>query len=188
VCPRERVLASTRLPPLLRRSSEGPTGLRVSEPPPMRPHALSVPLALVCPSLASADGLSPEEAAKKMKLPPGFSMRAVAAEPMIRQPVSISFDDRGRMWVLQYLQYPNYAGLKPVKQDQYLRTIWDKVPEPPPPGPKGADRLTILSDPDEHGVYRKSKDFVTGLNIASGFCLGNGGVYVVQPPYLLFYP
>ena len=145
-------------------------------------------IAFLVPSMAFAEGLTPEEAAKKMKLPPGFSVRAVAAEPMIRQPVSISFDDRGRMWVLQYLQYPNYAGLKPVKQDQYLRTIWDKVPEPPPHGPKGADRLTICFDPDENGVYRKSKDFVTGLNIASGFCLGNGGVYVVQPPYLLFYP
>jgi putative membrane-bound dehydrogenase-like protein len=143
---------------------------------------------LLAPSLAAADGLSPEEAAKKMKLAPGFSVRAVAAEPMIRQPVSVSFDDRGRMWVLQYLQYPNYAGLKPVKQDQYLRTIWDKVPEPPPKGPKGLDRLTICYDPDENGVYRKSKDFVGGLNIASGFCLGNGGVYIVQPPYLLFYP
>ena len=149
---------------------------------------LSLLIALAIPSIALADGLTPEEAAKKMKLPPGFSVRAVAAEPMIRQPVSISFDDRGRMWVLQYLQYPNYAGLKPVKQDQYLRTIWDKVPEPPPHGPKGADRLTICFDPDENGVYRKSKDFVTGLNIASGFCLGHGGVYVVQPPYLLFYP
>jgi putative membrane-bound dehydrogenase-like protein len=143
-------------------------------------------LALAGP--APAQGLTPIEAAERMKLPPGFTARCVASEPRIRQPVSISFDTRGRLWVLQYLQYPNYAGLKPVKQDQYLRTVWDKVPEPPPKGPKGADRLTILFDPDEHGVFRQSKDFVTGLNIASGFCLGNGGVYVVQPPYLLFYP
>jgi putative membrane-bound dehydrogenase-like protein len=143
---------------------------------------------LALPSAAAAQGFPPEEAARRMQLPPGFTARVVAAEPMIRQPVSIEFDDRGRMWVLQYLQYPNYAGLKPLKQDQYLRTVWDKVPEPPPFGPKGADRLTICYDPDENGVYRKSKDFVSGLNIASGFCLGHGGVYVVQPPYLLFYP
>src|SRR5262245_33910686 len=143
---------------------------------------------LACGSFANAAGLTPEEAVKRFKLPEGCSVRAVATEPMIRQPVSMSFDARGRLWVLQYLQYPNYAGLKPVKQDQYLRTIWDKVPEPPPHGPKGLDRITILSDPDENGVFRKSKDFVTGLNIASGFCIGNGGVYVVQPPYLLFYP
>jgi putative membrane-bound dehydrogenase-like protein len=144
---------------------------------------------LVCAACASAgDALTPEEAVKRFKLPPGFSVRTVAAEPMIRQPTSMSFDSRGRLWVLQELQYPHYAGLKPVKQDQYLRTVYDKVPEPPPHGPKGADRITILYDPDENGVFRKSKDFVTGLNIASGFCLGNGGVYVAQPPYLLFYP
>jgi putative membrane-bound dehydrogenase-like protein len=143
----------------------------------------------ICASFASsADALTPEEAVKRFKLPDGFSVRAVATEPMIRQPVSMSFDARGRLWVLQYLQYPHYAGLKPVKQDQYLRTVYDKVPDPPPHGPKGADRLTILYDPDENGVFRKSKDFVTGLNIASGFCIGNGGVYVAQPPYLLFYP
>ncbi|HSQ54913.1 MAG TPA: PVC-type heme-binding CxxCH protein, partial [Gemmata sp.] len=154
----------------------------------MKYLAIAFPLALLCAPSASAQGLSPDEAVKRMKLPEGFSARCVASEPMIRQPVSISFDNRGRLWVLQYLQYPNYAGLKPVKQDQYLRTIWDKVPDPPPNGPKGLDRITILSDPDEHGVFRKSKDFVAGLNIASGFCIGHGGVYVAQPPYLLFYP
>jgi putative membrane-bound dehydrogenase-like protein len=100
----------------------------------------------------------------------------------------MSFDDRGRLWVLQYLQYPNPAGLKPVKVDQYLRTKYDRIPEPPPKGPRGADRLTILYDPDANGRFTKAKDFVTGLNLASGFCLGNGGVYVAQPPYLLFYP
>jgi putative membrane-bound dehydrogenase-like protein len=147
----------------------------------------AVLVAMLSASPLFAQGFPPEEAAKRMKLPEGFSARCVASEPMIRQPTSISFDNRGRLWVLQYLQYPNYAGIKAVKQDQYLRTIWDKTPEPPPHGPRGADRITILYDPDEHGVFRKSRDFVTGLNIASGFCLGNGGVYVVQPPYLLFY-
>ncbi|MCS6864344.1 MAG: ThuA domain-containing protein [Gemmataceae bacterium] len=145
---------------------------------------------LACASSAvvtANDALTPAEAVKRFKLPAGFQVRAVATEPMIRQPVSISFDARGRLWVLQYLQYPHYAGLKPVQQDQYLRTIYDKIPAPPPHGPVGADKITILYDPDENGVFRKSKDFVTGLNIASGFCLGRGGVYVAQPPYLLFY-
>jgi putative membrane-bound dehydrogenase-like protein len=144
-------------------------------------------VALVAPSVLG-QGFAPDEAVKRMKLPDGFTVRAVATEPMIRQPVSMSFDARGRLWVLQYLQYPNPAGLKAVKQDQYLRTVWDKTPEPPPKGDKGADRITILYDPDEHGVYKKSKDFLQGLNCASGFCIGNSGVYVAQPPYLLFYP
>ncbi len=146
--------------------------------------ALSM-LLLASPLLAQP--LSPADAVAKMKLPDGFTARCVASEPMIRQPLSISFDHTGRLWVLQYLQYPNPAGLKPVKQDQYLRTQWDKVLDPPPKGPKGLDKVTICYDPDANGVFQKSKDFVTGLNVASGFCLANDGVYVVQPPYLLFY-
>ena len=142
---------------------------------------------LFLPSLIFAQGFSPEEAVKRMQVPEGFKVKLVACEPMIRQPLSIDFDERGRMWVLQYLQYPNPAGLKPIKQDQYLRTIWDRVPEPPPKGPKGVDRITICFDPDANGRYRKSKDFVSDLNLASGFCIGQGGVFVVQPPYLLFY-
>ncbi len=103
------------------------------------------------------------------------------------QPVTMTFDDKGRMWVIQYLQYPTPAGLKAIKVDQYLRTVYDRVPEPPPKGPKGADRITILSDPDENGHFRKAKDCIDGLNLASGMCLGYGGVFVFQTPYLLFY-
>lgn len=137
---------------------------------------------------AAAQGFSPEEAVKRMKVPDGFRVKLVACEPEIRQPLSITFDARGRMWVIQYLQYPTPEGLKPVEVDQYLRTKYDRVPEPPPKGPRGADRITILEDPDENGRYRRAKDFVTGLNLATGMALGHGGVFVVQPPYLLFYP
>jgi putative membrane-bound dehydrogenase-like protein len=151
-----------------------------------RPWGVVALLLSAGPSLG--EGYSPEAAAARMTLPAGFTATPVAAEPTVRQPVSISFDARGRLWVMQYLQYPNPAGLKAVRRDEWLRTVWDRVPEPPPAGPKGADRLTILSDPDERGVYRKSHDFVNGLNLASGFCIGRGGVYVAQPPYLLFYP
>lgn len=135
-----------------------------------------------------AQGLSPKQAIEKMQVPAGMEVRLVASEPQVRQPLSMFFDPKGRLWVLQYLQYPNPAGLKAVKQDQYLRTIWDRVPEAPPKGPKGADKITILYDRDENGLFRKSKDFVTGLNLASGMIYGHDGLFVVQPPYLLFYP
>src|SRR6266851_2918365 len=132
---------------------------------------ISALVAVVCSLSAGmirAQGFSAEEAIKRMKVPPGFHVKLAACEPEVRQPVTMTFDDRGRLWVIQYLQYPNPAGLKPVKVDQYLRTVYDRVPEPPPKGPKGADRITILSDPDANGRYRKSRDFVTGLNLASG--------------------
>src|SRR4051794_21033227 len=46
-----------------------------------------------------AGGLTPEDAVKRMRVPDGFEVRLVASEPLIRQPVSMSFDDRGRLWV-----------------------------------------------------------------------------------------
>src|SRR5690349_1571715 len=158
----------------------------------MKKHGpLSVVAAISCCLLSTrllAGGLAPEEALRRMKVSDGFEARLVACEPAIRQPLSMTFDDRGRLWVIQYLQYPNPAGLKPVAVDQFLRTKYDRLPEPPPKGPRGLDRITVLEEPDAGGRYRKARDFVPGLNLASGMTLGHGGVWVVQPPYLLFYP
>lgn len=145
-------------------------------------------LGLFLAGLAFAAGYSPEEAVRRMKAADGFRVRLVAAEPLVRQPVTLTFDDRGRLWTVQYIQYPAPAGLKPVEVDQYLRTRYDRVPEPPPHGPKGADRVTILDGPDAQGRLHKAKDFISGLNLASGLCLGHGGAFVLQVPYLLFYP
>ena len=94
----------------------------------------------------------------------------------------------GRLWTIQYLQYPNPAGLKRVKVDRWSRTVYDRVPEPPPHGPRGADRITILEDTDGDGRADKFQDFVDGLNLCTGVDFGHGGVFVLQVPYLLFYP
>lgn len=149
-----------------------------------RPSAVLAVLLSAAPALGQ--GYPPEQAAGKMAVPPGFRVSLVAGEPLVRQPVAIDFDDRGRLWVMQYLQYPNPAGLTRAKVDRFSRTVYDRVPEPPPRGPKGADRLTIL-EPDSDGKMR-AKDFVSGLNLASAFAFGHGGVFVLQVPYLLFYP
>ena len=140
------------------------------------------------PRAAVAQGYAPDEATRHMTVPEGLEVQLVAAEPLVRQPVAIEFDDAGRLWVIQYLQYPNPAGLKRTKVDRYSRTQYDKVPEPPPRGPRGADRITILEDTDGDGRADRAKDFVDGLNLATGLAFGHGGVFVMQAPYLLFYP
>jgi hypothetical protein len=139
-------------------------------------------------SLGRPQGYSPETAVVKMQLADGFTIKLVASEPPVRKPVAIEFDDRGRPWVIQYLQYPNPAGLTRVQVDRYSRTVYDRVPEPPPCGPKGADRITILEGINDEGRATKGKDFVKGLNLATGLAFGHGGVFVLQAPYLLFYP
>jgi putative membrane-bound dehydrogenase-like protein len=150
--------------------------------------ALAGPGLSVVPSAASAQGYPPDEAPRKMSVPEGLEVELVAAEPLVRQPVAIEFDDAGRLWVIQYLQYPNPSGLARAKVDRYSRTTYDKFPDPPPRGPRGADRITILEDADGDGRAESSKDFVSGLNLASGLAFGHGGVFVLQVPYLLFYP
>src|SRR6185295_7729897 len=98
-----------------------------------------------------------------------------ASEPTVRQPVCIDFDDRGRLWVVQYLQYPNPAGLKRVKVDRYSRTIYDQIPEPPPKGPQGADRITMLDWGAE--PRRGPADVIEDLNLCSGIAFGHGGTF-----------
>jgi putative membrane-bound dehydrogenase-like protein len=143
---------------------------------------------LLCRRSAQGQGYSPQEAPRRMTVAEGFTVTLVASEPEVRQPILVKFDDRGRLWVIQYLQYPNPAGLKRVAVDRYSRTVYDRVPEPPPKGPRGADRITICEDTDGDGQADRFKDFVDGLNLATGLAFGHGGVFVIQAPYLLYYP
>ncbi len=133
-------------------------------------------------------GLTAEQSLAKMQVAQGFEIQLVASEPLVRQPVAIEFDDRGRLWVIQYLQYPNPSGLARVTVDRFSRTKYDRVPEPPPRGPRGADRITILEDTNGDGQMDQGHDFIDGLNLATGIAFGHGGVFVLNVPYLLFYP
>jgi len=129
-----------------------------------------------------------QEAAEEFRTRKDVEVEVVASEPVIRQPLYMSWDHRGRMWVLQYLQYPFPAGLKVVEYDNYLRAVFDKVPEPPPHGVKGKDTITVFEDTNGDGTYDQHKDVITGLNIATSVVVGHGGIWVSNPPYLLFYP
>jgi glucose/arabinose dehydrogenase/mono/diheme cytochrome c family protein len=131
---------------------------------------------------------APEESLRLFTVTDGLLMEVVASEPTIRQPLTLHFDERGRLWVVQYIQYPFPAGLKVVKYDKYLRAVFDKVPLPPPNHVRGADKITILEDTDGDGRFESHKDFLTGLNIATSVAVGCDGVFVLNPPYLLFYP
>jgi putative membrane-bound dehydrogenase-like protein len=132
--------------------------------------------------------LNPAESARSFTVPNDLEIEQVIAEPIVRQPVFLNFDERGRMWVVQYLQYPAPAGLKEVSRDKFWRAVYDKIPDPPPRGVKGLDKITIHEDTDGDGVFDKHKTFIDGLNIATSCVKGRGGVWVLNPPYLLFYP
>ena len=49
---------------------------------------------------------TPEEERRGFHLPPGFEVQLVAAEPYVRKPINMNFDDRGRLWVTESAEYP----------------------------------------------------------------------------------
>ncbi|MCB1203935.1 MAG: c-type cytochrome [Verrucomicrobiae bacterium] len=132
--------------------------------------------------------LSPQEAAKTFTTTDGLTMEQILAEPDVEQPFHFSYDGKGRLWVIHSRQYPYPAGLRMLSRDRYYRAHYDKVPLPPPNHDPGADLVTIHEDTDGDGRYDTRKVFVEGLNMANAVLPGKGGVWVMNAPYLLFYP
>jgi glucose/arabinose dehydrogenase len=106
--------------------------------------------------------LSPADAIKKMVVPKGFHVQTVAAEPNLVNPVSMCFDEKGRVWVTESLEYPRRSA-----------------------GP-GQDRIKVLEDTNHDGSMDQVTIFAEGLNIPSGIAVGYGGVWVANAPDLLF--
>ncbi len=105
---------------------------------------------------------SPEEALERMTVPDGFNVELVASEPDVVNPVAMTFDDRGRIWITESVEYPRK------------------------PAGRGRDRVKILEDTDGDGRTDKVSIFADGLNIPSGVAIGYGGVWVLNAPDLLF--
>jgi hypothetical protein len=87
--------------------------------------------------------LSPPVSASRFKVPEDLAIDLVLSEPEIAQPVSVGFDERGRLWVVEYRQYPEVAGLKVLSRDGVWRVVHDKIPPAPPNQVRGLDRITI---------------------------------------------
>ena len=110
--------------------------------------------------------LSPEEELKTFKLPPGFRIELVASEPMIESPVAISFDDQGRMFV--------------VEMRSYMRDLEGTTEKDP------TSRVSLLTDTDGDGRMDKASAFLDNLVMARGVMAVKGGAFVAEPPNLFF--
>jgi putative membrane-bound dehydrogenase-like protein len=110
-------------------------------------------------------GLTPEKAAEVMTLPPGFKVTAFAGEPDVRQPVAMTIDHRGRLWVAENYAYPRKQNPKLAK-----------------------DRILIFEDTDGDGKFDRRTVFYEGLNMVTGMEVGHGGVWVGQAPEFVFIP
>jgi uncharacterized protein len=108
--------------------------------------------------------LSPQDSGKLIQVPPGFEVSLFAAEPDIVNPIYVSWDHRGRAYVIETLDYPN------------------NLQE----GNVGHDRITICEDTDGDGRADKFTVFADGLSIPTSLVFANGGVICTNGTQLLF--
>src|SRR3954462_6040078 len=115
----------------------------------------------------SSPVLSPEESIKKMHIESGFAVKLVAAEPLTVAPVALNFDDKGRIWVVEMVDYmPDTVG---TGEDRPL------------------GKVVILSDKNGDGVMDERKVFLDSLVLPRAICLIENGILVAEPPKLYHY-
>ncbi|HET6572954.1 MAG TPA: PVC-type heme-binding CxxCH protein [Fimbriiglobus sp.] len=120
--------------------------------------------------LAAAAGPAPKSpltpGAEKatFHLAPGLRIDLIAAEPEVESPVACAFDEAGKLWVVEMLDYPNG----------------------PPKGEPGQGRIKVLEDRDGDGRYEHATVFADKLLFANGLLPWDGGVIVTAAPHILF--
>jgi putative membrane-bound dehydrogenase-like protein len=107
---------------------------------------------------------TPDESMKFIQVPAEFRLELFASEPDITQPIAFNFDERGRLWIIEAVNYPN--------------VVLDGAP--------GDDRIKILEDTNGDGRADKFTVFAEHLNLPTSLVFANGGVVVSAAPHMLF--
>ena len=130
----------------------------------MRSLCLSLLTGVMLLQTAMADEKA-ADALSSFQVKPGFRVELVAAEPLLRDPVALAFDENGRMFVVEYPEY----------NQQFAK---DKQPV--------TGSVRMLEDTDGDGQYDKSTVFVSDLAAPSAVACYDGGLFVAAAPDLLF--
>jgi putative membrane-bound dehydrogenase-like protein len=107
-----------------------------------------------------------EEAAAKFQVPPGFKVSVFASEPDVQNPIAMSWDSRGRLWIAENYTYAE----RPTRFELGLR-----------------DRIVIFEGTNG-GHFTKRTVFTDDVQMLTSIAVGHGGVFMMCPPQLLFVP
>ncbi len=118
-----------------------------------------------CGESTQTGPLSPEESLASFHHPGDVRIEIFAAEPYVRDPVDLVFDEEGRAFVAEMLDYP-----------------YD-----PPPGQTPRSRIRVLEDRDGDGRVDHSVVFADGILQLKGLALWDGGVIASAAPDLLYF-
>ena len=122
-----------------------------------------MPFAMAQRNLREIPSTDPAEEQKTFRLPEGLEVNLFASEPMVRKPIQMAWDARGRLWVASSAIYPHIK-----------------------PGQTQSDQILILEDTDADGKADKSTVFYEGLLIPTGIWPQDGGAYIANSTELLF--
>jgi putative membrane-bound dehydrogenase-like protein len=117
---------------------------------------------------AMTSPMAPDEVVKTATLPPGFSLTVFAAEPHVQNPIAITTDERGRIWVAENY---SWAGGGAGGFD-----------------PNQRDRIVVLEDTDGDGKQDRRTVFWDSARKLTSIEVGYGGVWAICLPNLLFIP
>lgn len=107
--------------------------------------------------------MTPEESMKHIQVPADFSLELFAAEPNVMHPIAMTWDEKGRLFVLITKDYPN-----------------ERKPE------GGSDYILICEDTNGDGKADKFSKYADGLSIPTGLVFANGGLVVTQAPDIIY--
>jgi len=103
--------------------------------------------------------VEPKDAIATWQVKKGFKLELAANEPQVRSPIAICYDERGRMFVCEMIDYSEMRDVTPH-----------------------LGRISMLEDKDGDGFYETSKVFADDLPWPTGLIWANGGLYVGATP------
>ncbi len=128
------------------------------------------------------------EAIKTFQLHPDFNLSLAADENVAEKIMSVDWDSRGRMWVVETPEYPNGRDIN--KNDAKITPWRIRDPEKYPLGSKESrparDRISVLEDTNGDGIMDKKTVFYTGLELPTSLVFYKDGVIVSQAPDTLW--
>ena len=108
---------------------------------------------------------APIDALNSFAMPPGYAVELVAAEPLVQDPILMEFDGDGRLWVMEL---PGWA--HNLSMENSLEPV---------------NRLVVLDDTDNDGVFDKRTVFADKLVLPRAFKILAGGCALIgEPPTL----
>jgi len=110
--------------------------------------------------------LSPDQSLKKMHVEDGFEVELVAAEPLVNSPIAMTFDDKGRIWLLEMESY-------------MLDTLGTGEDKP-------TGKIVILTDKDKDGEFDDRKIFMDSLVLPRAISFIDDGMLIAEPPNLWY--